>query len=59
MDNITSIEKMIDTDNKKIDKEENFYYFGRRYDVIYGFNDIDITSDKIYAPDKKKLEKYI
>ena len=58
-DNITSIKKMINTDNKKIDKEENFYYFGKKYDVIYGFNDVEFTSDKIYAPNKQKLDKYI
>ena len=58
-DNITSIKKMINTDNEKIDKEENFYYFGKKYDVIYGFNDVEFTSDKIYAPNKQKLDKYI
>ena len=58
-DNIKSIIKMIDTDSKKIDKEENFYYFGKKYNVIYGFNDIEFTNDKIYAPNKQKLDKYI
>ena len=59
MDNKDSIVKMIDKDSKKIEKNENFYYFGKKYDVIYGFDDIDIALDKIYVKDKKGLEKYI
>ena len=58
-DNDDSIIKMIDKDSKRIEKSEKFYYFGKQYDIIYGFSDIDITDDKIYVYDKKKLEKYI
>jgi len=58
-DNKDSIVRMIDKDSKKIEKNENFYYFGKKYDVIYGFNDIDISDDKIYVLDKKCLDKYI
>ena len=58
-DNLSSIEKMIDIDNKKNDKEDNFYYFGKKYDVIYGFNVLEISSDRIYASNKKKFDKYI
>ncbi len=59
MDNKDSIISMINRDSKKIDKSENFYYFGKKYDVIYGFKDIDISDDKIYVYDKKCLDKYI
>ena len=59
MDNKDSIISMIDKDSKRVDKNENFYYFGKKYDVIYGFNDIDISDDKIYVYDKKSLDKYI
>ena len=58
-DNEDSIIKMIDKDSKKIEKNENFYYFGKKYDVIYGFSGIDISDDKIYVSDKKSLDKYI
>lgn len=58
-DNVDSIIKMINSDSKKQDKSDNFYYFGKKYDVIYGFNDIEFDDDKIYAPDNKKLTKYI
>ena len=58
-DNKNSLIKMINTDNKKQDKKDNFYLFGKQYDVIYGFNGIEIDNDKIYAPNKKELDKYI
>ena len=58
-DNKKSIIKMINTDTKKQDKEEKFYYFGKCYDVIYGFNQVEISGNKIYAPNKEKLDKYI
>lgn len=57
-DNSKKLVKMIDSDNKKSAKQDNFYYFGLVYDVIYGFNDIDISDNKIYAPNKTKLDKY-
>lgn len=57
--NQDSIIKMINKDNKKKEKNDNFYYFGNKYDVVYGFNDIEITDDKIFVKDKKMLDKYI
>ena len=59
MDNKDSIISMIDKDSKRIEKNDNFYYFGKKYDVIYGFSDIDICDDKIYVNDRKSLDKYI
>jgi len=58
-DNISSIIKMLDNDNKKHEKNNEFYYFGKKYDLIYGFNDIEFTGSKIFAPNKKELDKYI
>ena len=58
-DNKTSLIKMINTDNKKQEKSENFYLFGKEYDVIYGFHQIEISDGKIYAPNKKELDKYL
>lgn len=58
-DNEASIKKMINTDSKKQDKIDNFYYFGKVYDIVYGFNDIEFSNDKIYAPNKEKFDKYI
>jgi len=58
-DNYSSIIKMIGKAEKRIEKEEKFYLFGKVYDVIYGFKDIDITDNKIYILDKKTLDKYL
>ncbi len=58
-DNESSIKKMINTDSKKQDKIDNFYYFGKVYDIVYGFNDIEFSDGKIYAPNKEKFDKYI
>ena len=57
--NKSSLVKMIAADNKKHDKSDNFYYFGNLYDVVYGFNEIEFDGNKIYAPNKKKLDKYL
>lgn len=57
--NIDSIIKMINSDKLKQEKNDNFYYFGKKYDIIYGFNDIEINDNKIYAPSKQKLDNYI
>ena len=57
--NLKSIIKMINNDQKQQEKKENFYYFGQKYDVIYGFNNIEFNIDKIYAPNKQKLEKFL
>ena len=56
-DNMSSIRLMIDKDNKRKDKEEKFYYFGLVYDVIYGFNDIDIVDNKIYVKNISKCDR--
>ena len=58
-DNKKSIVAMINKYIKKQDKNDNFYYFGRKYDVIYGFKDIEFDDEKIYVYDKKSLDKYI
>ena len=58
-DNIKSISKMIDKSNLRKEKEDNFYLFGSKYDVIYGFNELKINGNKIYVKDKKMLDKYL
>lgn len=58
-DNYISICKMIDKDNKRIEKEEEFYLFGNKYDVVYGFNDLELVNNKIYVLNKKELDKYL
>lgn len=45
---------------KKIEKESEFYYLGKKYDIIFvPFEDVEIESNKIYVKDEKKLEKWL
>lgn len=58
-DNISSIKKMINIDDKKQEKKEQFYYFGKKYNIIYGFSSMEIIDDKIYVLDNKELNKWL
>ena len=58
-DNQSSILKMLNKSSKKQEKNLNFYYFGTKYDIIYGFNTFEMTDSKIYVKDEKKLNKYL
>lgn len=58
-DNKISIMKMVKQDSKKQEREDNFYYFGKSYDVVYGFLDVSIDGNKIYAKDEKSLFRYL
>ena len=59
-DNITSIERMINKDNRHQEKASKFYYFGVNYDIIVGsFSEVDIFNDKIFTPSYKELDKWI
>lgn len=46
---------------KNIEKKEDnsFKLFGSSYDIIYGFPNIEISENKIYAKDNKSLNKYL
>lgn len=59
-DNITSIERMINKDNRHQERASKFYYFGTNYDIIIGtFSEVDIVNDKIFTPSYKELDKWI
>ena len=58
-DNEQSIIKMIEKDEKTQNKQENFYYFGTKYDIIYGFDTIEFTKDKIFVKNNETLNKYL
>lgn len=60
INNKNSIIKMLEKDNRLNEKNNYFYLFGKKYDVVYGsFNEIDITCDKIYVKNEKELNKYL
>lgn len=66
---MNKIRKLID-DNKDfinrllikgINKKEDtsFKLFGKSYDIVYGFSDVEIEGNKIYAKDEKVFNKYL
>lgn len=58
-DNLDSILKMINHDNKRNDEKNKLCYFGKTYDIVYGFKEIDFSKDKVYVSNEKELNKYI
>lgn len=60
-DNEKSIISMINKMNKRISREEEFYLFGKKYDIVYSesFKDIDINNGKIFVKDNKSFIKYL
>ena len=58
--NYNTIKKMIEKENKKIEKNNNFYFLGKKYDVIYvNYNDIEISDDKIFVKSEEYLNKWL
>ena len=59
--NIKSIEKMLEQDLKKQEKDQNFYLFGKKYNIIYNNNldNIVIQKDEITTKNQEQLKKYI
>ena len=59
--NLDSIIEMINKKNKEIEKSKNFYYLGKKYDLVKIpiFEDIVLEKEKIYYPDDKKLDKWL
>ena len=45
---------------KKMEKDELFYYLGRKYDIILvPFENTEVYDDKIYVKDMKALDKWL
>ena len=45
---------------KKMEKEELFYYLGKKYDIILvPFENIEVSEGKIFVKDNKTLEKWL
>lgn len=57
--NIISIEKMSNRQEKKQEKEENFYYLGKKYDIVYlNCKDIILGDDKVLIDRGFDLDKW-
>ncbi len=60
-ENILDIEKMVVKKKKQIEKESQFYLFGKKYDIIivHTLKDIEIAGDKLYVSSMEHLEKWL
>ena len=59
-DNMPQIIKMLNRMERKKKQEENFYYLGRKYDLIYyNQKDIIVGSEKMFIPHNFNLDKWI
>lgn len=58
--NYGTIKKMIEKEKNKIEKNNNFYFLGKKYDVIYvNYKDIEISDDKIFVKSEEYLNKWL
>ena len=54
------LRKALSRARKKMEKEELFYYLGKKYDIIKVlFENIEVDDGKIFVKDEKTLEKWL
>ena len=54
------LRKALSRVKKKLEKEELFYYLGKKYDIIkVPFENIEVSDGKIFVKDEKTLEKWL
>ena len=60
-DNYDTICKMIDRQTKNQVKSSEFYYLGKKYDIVFSdiFKNVDVSDNKIYVKDKDSLDKWL
>lgn len=58
--NINSIRRLIEKKSNNIKKNNDFYYLGNKYNIVYDirYSEVYIYSDNIYAPDEKTFLKW-
>ena len=59
-ENIDSVKKMLNIQNQKQEKNNNFYYLGKKYDIIYvhTIEELTVEDNNIIAKDEKQLNKW-
>lgn len=59
-ENEKSLYRMLDREEKKNLRKEEFYYLGEKYVVVTdpSYKDVSISDGFIYTPNEKKLEKW-
>lgn len=58
---ITDLRKMISKQEKVKEKQEEFYYLGKKYDIIIvpTFKNIEIDNNRIYTPNERTLDNWL
>jgi len=58
--NLDYLKKMISKRLKEQEKKKHTYYLGEKYDLVFcnAFQDVEISSNKIYAKDQKTFDKW-
>jgi len=56
---VESIKKMIETKKKKEEYDNNFYFLGKKYDIVYTSDgNITLGNDKVFLDRKVDLDKW-
>lgn len=60
-ENIEQVKEMLSKKAKQKEKEEQFFLFGKKYDIIIvpTLDNIEFSEDKIYVKDTKALNKWL
>ncbi|MFI3307863.1 MAG: YgjP-like metallopeptidase domain-containing protein [Mycoplasmatota bacterium] len=60
-ENIEQVKEMLSKKAKQKEKEEQFFLFGKKYDIIIvpTLDNIEFSEDKIYVKDTKTLNKWL
>lgn len=60
-ENIEQVKEMLSKKVKQKEKEEQFFLFGKKYDIIIvpTLDNIEFSEDKIYVKDTKALNKWL
>lgn len=57
-DNTSFINNALDKNIKKVE-DKSFKLFGKKYDIVFGFPEVELSFPKLYVKDEKTLNKFL
>ena len=57
-DNTSFINNALDKNIKKLE-DKSFKLFGKKYDIVFGFPEVELSFPKLYVKDEKTLNKFL
>lgn len=58
--NLNFLRRALKRENIKKEKDDNFYYFGKKYDIIITpLYDVEFINDKVYTKSLDSIDKYL